>query len=286
LGLIGTVFFLSTPVNAQTAPDRQLSVAPLRTEMTIEPGTVYKGSVTLKNTGKTTLDVSLDAEAFNVINQSYDYTFLPDSPINDWINFAQNTVSLDAGKTYIANYLISVPSSAEPGEKYISVFASTLASESADITSAERLGSLLYITIPGDATKPGKLLSLNSPLLVAKTSTWSATIQNTGTARFRSNYSVTLQTLWNSTVSSIQDSKLILPASVRLINGTFPVPEWLGIYKVSYSFELGDNPTVIKTKYIVYAPLLQSSVLLGGLATIGIVTVILVRLRNGRIHNS
>ena len=273
LGIVGSLSSLATPAYALDTPERQLLVTPLRNEITVEAGTVYRGSITLQNTGRATLSVSLDAEAFSVANLTYDYTFLPNSPINKWVYFMQDTITLDAGETHIASYTISAPNGAEPGGKYISLFASTTPSDPASITSTQRVGSLVYMTVPGEVKKTGTLLSLNSPLFTTGTSTWSATIQNSGTAHFRSNYTVELQTLWGDSISSENNSSLILPASVRLITGTLPAPQWIGIYKVGYGFSLGDTPNTSETRVVLYLPPLQLFALIAaaGLLTGGAV---------------
>ena len=273
LALLGSVSLPSLPANALEAPARQLLITPLRNEVTIDAGTAYKGSVTLKNTGTTSLAVSFEAQAFGIQNQNYDYTFFPDSPINEWVHFAESSTTLDAGESYVAQYLISVPIGTEPGGKYLSLFASAVPSISSSISSSERLGSLVYITVPGSITKQGNLLSLNSPLFATDIINWSAAIQNNGTAHFRSQYKVETKTLWGTSIESSKNSNLILPASVRLITGTAPHPRWLGIYTLDYSFDLGDNPGIIETKLLFYTPPTQL------ISLIGIVGILVLTIR-------
>jgi len=283
---IGVGLSISANTNAQSPPERRLQVSPLRNEISVEAGSAYKGSIALKNTGKATLKVSLSAEAFGVINQNYDYAFIPKAPVSDWVHFSQSDVIIDEGETYVANYLISVPIGAEPGGKYISLFASALPSTNEGITSVDRIGSLVYLTVPGNVTRPGELISLKSPLTTTGAFNWSATIRNGGTAHFRSNYSVTTQTLWNTDLSKTEGSGLILPASVRLIQGSGVHPEWLGIYKVHYQFELGDTPSADQTKLLLYLPPLQTvtaTILL--LAFIYLITSTIRRNTKRKRHN-
>lgn len=243
--------------SSQSVPDRRLRLTPLRSEIIIQPGEAYKGSLTLKNTGKTTLHVHLSAEAFGVINENYDYVFKPDSPISSWVNFAQTDVVVDAGETYTAHYLIQVPIGAEPGGKYISLFAAAQPDTDQGITTVDRVGSLVYLTVPGNVTATGQLLSLSSPIIATDDFSWSATIRNSGSTHFRSSYQADLETLWNTPIAMTKDSALILPASIRLIQSGLDMPRLLGIYKVTYHFSLGDNPTATQTKLLIYAPLGQ-----------------------------
>jgi len=271
MGVVG----IAAPASAETTPERRLLVTPIRTELSVDAGSAYKGALTLKNTGKTTLTVTLEAQAFDVTNQNYDYAFKPDAPINDWVNFTQPTVTLDPEQSYVAHYLVSVPIGAEPGGKYLSLFAAAQPDTDTGITSIERVGSLLYLTVPGAITKKGELLILKSPFITTNEINWSATIRNGGTAHFRTNYEQITKTLWNTTITSNKGSALILPASVRLIQGSADHPKWLGIYKVQYTFTLGDTGTHIQTRLFVYAPLAQLGpaaaillLLIGGIVTL------------------
>jgi len=275
---------ISTPAGAQSTPERRLQVSPLRNEISVEAGAAYKGSISLKNTGKATLKVTLSAEAFGVINQNYDYEFIPKAPVSEWVHFTQSDVIIDEGETYVANYLISVPIGAEPGGKYISLFASALPSTNDGITSVDRIGSLIYLTVPGNITSPGELVSLKSPLMTTSDFNWSAALRNGGTTHFRSNYAATTQTLWNTDITKTEGSGLILPASVRLIQGSGTHPEWLGIYKVRYQFGLGDNPTVDQTKLLFYLPPLQTIVAVGLLLAFISLLISTLRHRSKRRH--
>jgi hypothetical protein len=256
---------ISTPVNAEAIPGRRLKVSPIRNEIVVQAGSVYKGSILLENSGRTSLSVMMSDEEFKVVNEHYDYVFLPQSPINSWVHFAQDTVVINPGQSYVANYLISVPNGSEPGGKYISLFASAQPSSNDGINSVDRIGSLVYITVPGAITKTGALLSLESPLVGVGVINWSATIQNAGTAHFRSNYSVDVKTLWNTPVTTTTDSSLILPASVRLLSGDIPHPTVMGLYNVTYNFELGDTPEAVRTKLLLYLPVAQVLPAIGAL---------------------
>lgn len=293
--ILGSILFLLTsqPTHAQSTPERRLRISPLRSELVIEPGQAIKGSFSLKNTGSTMLRVNLSAEEFTVTNDQYDYAFQPKSPINKWVNFAENNITIDADQTYTADYLISVPIGAEPGGKYFSLFASALPTVNNGITSVDRVGSLVYLTVPGAITKTGELVSLNSPIISTGAIRWSASIRNSGSAHFRSQHDATVTTLWNTDVSTSTSSKLILPASIRLLQGTIDSPKWLGIYKIYYNFELGDNPSTQQSRYIVYLPLAQSFLALG-IMLLFITLIIgasrrrkkLVRLRNRSIDKA
>ena len=272
-------------VSAEMMPERRLLITPLRNELIIDAGTSYKGAVTLRNTGTSSLTIKLDAQAFDVINQNYDYAFKPKSPVNNWVSFAQPSIVLNAGQSYIVSYLISVPIGAEPGGKYISIFASAQPATTDGVTSVDRVGSLIYITIPGAITKTGELLSLRSGFVTTDLINWSAVIRNSGSAHFRTTYEARLSTLWNADVTTTQNIALILPSSVRLVQGTIEHPTLLGLYKVHYTFSLGDTPSVEKTLLVLYLPPIQVIPVVGFFTLAGVITFKLIQ-RSNKLKNT
>lgn len=249
---------ISTSAQEQPSPVRRLQISPLHTFISIEPGSSYTGSVIVENIGTEPLSVSLSAEAFEVQNEQYDYTFLPDSSINSWVRFIEPELTLKPNQMYDAKFLISVPIEAEPGGAYLSIFASSLPNESSAIQSTERVGSLFYINLAGDSTQKGELLRFSAPWIHGgDTVTWSATLRNAGSTHFNADYTVTLENIFGGTISQNKDDPLILPRSVRGISNTLESPRWIGIYKINYTFDLGDNESVNKVQYLIYTPLVQ-----------------------------
>jgi hypothetical protein len=264
-------------VNAQSTPDthttqnttsqtglpaQRVAISPLRQEIEIKQGTRYTGTIQLKNTGAQSIKVDLSAEAFQVKDTNYDYTFLPNSPINSWVHFNVSTITIDPGGIYPVHFVINVPLNAEPGGAYISLFASSQSDSSAGIASVNRVGSLLYLTLPGATTRIGSLINFSSPYIGTSEPTWSATIHNSGNLHFQSNTTVSLKTLWGSTVSETPTTSLILPSSIRLLEGTAQSPTWLGLYVLQYDISLGDNGHAVGTRPYLYAPIGQVVVLL------------------------
>lgn len=232
-----------------------LTISPLRTEFVITPGTVMGGNVTVYNNTIQDMTVNMSAEGFGVKNIQYDYSFDPGSLIVDWTRFMTSVFTLLPGKSQTVSYTISAPIGAEPRGRYVSLFATTsLQSTGGGFESQERVGSLLYITIAGDVTQLGNLLSLNTPWIAGGPTTWTATIQNTGTTHFRTNYTLNVKTLWGSSVSTTSNNTLILPSSVRLVQGSIPQLTLPGIYKLVYDMTMGNAPAVHVTHYILYMP--------------------------------
>lgn len=233
-----------------------MTVSPGRTEIDIMPGTTKQKTVTVENNTEKNMTVELSAEAFSVINQQYDYKFTSESKTASWIRFDKNIIELTPSQKIDIPYSINVPNNAEPGGQYLSIFATTdTPASSKAILSKQRIASLLYITVLGDVTRTGKLIFLNSPWLINGNNMWSMSVQNTGSAHFRSNYQLKIFDLFGKNIkSSEKNSSLILPETIRNVTGLVPIPDLPGIYKINYSITLGDSSSKNITKYFLYMP--------------------------------
>jgi hypothetical protein len=233
-----------------------LTLTPVRTELEISPGTSVDGALTITNTTQSKMSVSITAESFSVINPQYDYAFDAETELTKWVHFSQATYILEKGETKTAPYTIGVPLSAEPGGRYLSLFASyDVSTSDTHAQSRQRVGSLLYINVSGDASRQGSIISLKSPSIITGRSLWSVSIRNSGTTHFRSRYSVTVESIiGNGSVAQSVGNILILPGTVRLVTDTLPLPSLPGIYRLTYTIGLGDTPAQTMTYYIVYLP--------------------------------
>jgi len=232
-----------------------LTLSPLRSELEIASGTSLDDTLTITNSTNKAMTVNLNAETFSVINQQYDYAFTEESNVVKWVTFNHPQVDLAAGQSEKIIYTVGVPLSAEPGGRYISLFASTDTGLSEEgVESRQRIASLLYITVLGDVTRSGHLVSLTSPWLMSGDSSWNVALQNTGTTHFRSRYNIKVNNIFNEAVVSMSGDALILPGTVRSVSDKLPAPMIPGIYKVVYTIGLGDTPAIVETRFIIYMP--------------------------------
>lgn len=268
-------YFLPLPtVSVQAKPavtkPKGLTLSPLRSELDIAPGTSLDGTLAITNSTDKAMVVGLNAEEFSVINQQYDYAFTQESEVAKWVTFSPSEVDLAVGETKKIPFMVGVPLAAEPGGSYISLFASTDAAASdGGVNSRQRIASLLYITVIGNVTRAGHLVSLSSPWAVSGKSMWSIALQNTGTTHFRSRYSVMVQNLLGYDVGAkTTGDALILPGTVRSVADTMPLPKLPGLYKYIYAIGLGDTPAVTETRLVLYVPTVA--------IVIGLISIILL----------
>jgi hypothetical protein len=241
-----------------------LTVSPLRTDLALAPGTSFDGSLEITNSTDRPMTVNLSVEEFSVIDPQYDYSFNATTKLTKWVTFTPSTLDLAVGQSVQAKFKVGVPAGAEPGGRYLSMFATTdTSSQSEGVASQQRIASLIYLTVNGDFTRSGKLVSFSAPWFLTGGSEWSASLHNTGTTHYNSRYSVSVQTLLgDKTISETNGSSLILPGTIRSIKDSITLPSQLGIYKAVYTIGLGDSPAVVETRYFIYLPPVAGVVLI------------------------
>lgn len=256
--LICVCFLFGQTASAATiSKPKGLTLSPLRTELNISPGTAQNGQLKITNNSEKLMTVTMSSEVFSVTNPQYDYAFNTDSDLAKWVSFNHPEINLESGKSETIQYTVGAPLSAEPGGRYLSIFASTDSGlVSNGVESRQRVASLFYITVLGDVSRVGHLLSLSSPWFISGNSSWNVTLQNTGTTHYRSRYNLQIKDLiLGQTASKMSGEALVLPNTIRLISDSLPAPFWPGLYKAVYNIGLGDNPAVTKTRLILYMPI-------------------------------
>ncbi|MCA9334597.1 hypothetical protein KC953_00465 [Candidatus Saccharibacteria bacterium] len=269
--LVTILCFLLAPAQTVCAirDIKGLALAPLRTELSVSPSETISRKLQLTNYSDTQMTVRLDAEEFGVVNQQYDYSFDAQSDVSKWVSFDSPEVDIDPGKTHVVSYVVDVPQNAEPGGRYISLFASSdVQTAPGEIHTEQRIASLLYLTVRGDVTRIGSLKSLKSPVVFDGYEPWKLVVANTGTAHFRSKYTVSVRSIFdNSEVASRSGDSLVLPHTTRAISAQMPVLKYVGVYRAVYTVGLGDAPAA-KREFIIYFLPKQSYVPLASLTVI------------------
>ncbi len=115
--LASTVCISSIPAAALNG--KGLILAPLRTELDLEPGTSTDLVLTIENAADTASEVRLSAESFTPINAQYDYAFDIATETARWVRFTEPTVTLAPGETRDIIYTVGIPLDAEAGGKYL-----------------------------------------------------------------------------------------------------------------------------------------------------------------------
>ncbi len=242
----------STPVSAQEARAKGLTISPVRHELTVKTGAATSGSFIVTNETEKPMVVNLSILQFSVADYTYDYKFR--SPDNDWVKIRQDQVQLAPGKSQKIFYDVTIPGKATPGGYYYSLFASTTL-EGAGLPGTVRATSLLYMKVGGALVRTSVLRNESLPFWVTGSEIpYKFDVENTGNVHFSAYFYGRVNGLFGEH-PEFGTSHLLMPGAVRTIGGSIPSPILPGIYTVTYGYKVDfANIETTKTSYILYLP--------------------------------
>lgn len=242
----------SSCVSALGAGDTGLTISPLRQEAAVVPGKVSSGNFTVTNPGDEPIIVDLTVRQFSVADYTYEYSFR--EPENDWVKLKDKSITLGPKKSQKVWYDIQTPERAKPGGYYYALFASTT-THGEGLPGTVQAASLLYVSAQGKLIRTSVLKNDSIPLFVTGDEiTYKFDVKNTGNVHFSAYFYGQVQGLFG-TYPEVGTSHLLMPDSVRQINGGVPTPLLPGVYKVTYGYKV-DFADIItsKTAFVVYVP--------------------------------
>lgn len=159
--LLATSYSLLTPaVRAQSIEG--LSAIPPRLEITVNPDGAITKTIKVRNESDTDKTISISIEDFVVNDNNGTPTVITASETDNrwaassWIQVSPSSVKLKAGETKSLNLTVLPPKNALPGGHYAMVVQSPEGKPTLNATGSTiqpRVGTLVYITIPGDITQ-------------------------------------------------------------------------------------------------------------------------------------
>lgn len=264
-------------------------VGPGRLEVTAKPGETVTAMMTVTNrisSGRTfslaVEDMSGSADASEAVvllgDQSGPYT------LKDYISFPSKTFSLDLGERAQIPVNITMPLNAEPGGYYGAVLVSTIqdSTEKKSDSMAKspiiaRIGTLFFITVPGDANIAGDVTEFTT-----KNNQWwyqkgpidlNVLYENTGSVHLNPYGEIQVTNMLGENVGFVElEPWFVLPKSLRLREVTWDRELLLGRYTITAKINRGyDN--IIDEK-VIHIWVLPWKLLLGVFA--GLVVFILI----------
>jgi hypothetical protein len=227
-----TPWFQVEKLSGQNLAVGDFVVGPGRAELEVEPGetVTYEISVANRISDDRTFEITVEDMAGSE-DASQSVVLLGEATgpytVKDYISFPQNTFTLDLGERARIPVTITMPPNAAPGGYYGSILISTVrvdeeASEEATTRSpiVARVGTLFFITVPGEATKAGEAKEL-----ALKNGTWwyekgpielSILYENTGSLHLNPYGELEIKNLFGEQVGFVElEPWFVLPKSLR-----------------------------------------------------------------------
>lgn len=247
-----------------------ITVTPVRSRPTLQPGSTSAGSLKITNNTATVQKLNLSAEHFGVTNENYDYSFTEVGSEN-WISFTDNSITLQPNQSKELAYKLAVPASASPGGHYFSLMVATQGSNnSTRINEIYRIASMIYLEVSGKIVYKSSLLSLDVPWLTTdKNIPFSVRLANNGNTHEDTRVSVKTETLGINRLGTEKIlPNLTLPNTIRNIDSKTQLGWLPGLYKFTATYAPKQGGQDIKSQTVVYLPLWSIIFLLFALGTV------------------
>jgi hypothetical protein len=268
-------------------------VGPGKVELEIKPGETKTVMISVTNRigeeRRFNLDIE-DATASREPGKTVDLLGSERGPytIKDYISIPQKVITVKHNERARIPVTISIPSDAEPGGRYGSVLVNTLAVEpkpgEEDKVASQspiiaRIGTLFFVTIPGEVDRSGKLKKLS--LIPEKAwyeqgpITMGILFENTGSVHLTPFGTLSVTNMFGEEVGFVElDPWFALPKSLRFREVIWDNSHLLGKYTVTAKINRGYGD-IIDTEILTFY-VLPWKVLAGTFAGIFIV-IFLVR---------
>lgn len=216
------------------------SVSPAIVELTIEPGKISRGVITVKNDEPNDQTFYVSFQKFIAQGNTGRQTFLPPDDISglpSWLSIDKPMFTLAPGQVQLINYAISPPKTAQPGGNYAAIFVSnrppTQSSDQQNVMMGARTGVLVFATIPGEVKKDITLNVFSQSTTSGQQYLWTTELKNTGTVHSAPTGTIEITNLFGQTVAILPFNKeqaRVLPQSIRRYQNTWHPKDTLAFF--------------------------------------------------------
>ncbi|MCP4523693.1 MAG: DUF916 domain-containing protein [Candidatus Gracilibacteria bacterium] len=146
-----------------------ITISPLKHEITIEKGTSKEALIIITNNEPEAVTLYSSKEDFIANNDTGHPTLIkpqdlanPELSLTNWVSFENESITLAANESKQIKVQISAPETAESGGHYGAIFYGTESKSGAQLSTIQRLGVLLLITVPGEIKIAGEFGDLET----------------------------------------------------------------------------------------------------------------------------
>lgn len=260
LASVVTTFSVGQLATALTSGAQGITLSPASTQLTVPAGTAIQGSFEVVNSGEESYTVNLSVAPYRIEGVDYtpQFTQLPGTvETASWVSIAGSSAQLNPHALARFNYTVSVPDNAAPGGYYAILFAETSpdeTDENSGIIPHNRVGSILYITVPGEVTTSGNLTAEPSSLFVIQPNIPTGVkVSNTGGVHFVSEVTFTIRGITDKQLYQETFERYILPQTERRISTNWTPPYPIGIYSIERSAVIAGAVQTLPKQWVIYA---------------------------------
>jgi len=216
------------------------TIVPAKISLTIDKGKDKESIINVKNAGDSPIGVLIDVQDFVPMANTTNFNFVRKAPgmtsLVDWVAISKKTFELKPEESRDIHFTVKVPEDASPGSRFAVIFFSTGAppSESGQLNVSARVGSLVFLTVPGDFRQTGEISNFRTAKFFQKGPiSFKFDFLNTGTVFFEPKGTITITNIFNKKVGEVPvEGNVVLPTGLRSIESIWLTTGWLiGFYK-------------------------------------------------------
>lgn len=238
------------------------TIIPAKISLTIDKGQEKESLINVTNAGDSPIGVLIDVQDFVPMANTTNFNFVSKAPgitsLVDWITINKKTFELKTGESKDVHFIVKVPEDASPGSRFAVIFFATGASpgEGGQLNVSARVGSLVFLTVPGDFRQTGEVSNFRTAKFFQKGPvSFKFDFLNTGTVFFEPKGAITITNIFNKKVGEVPvEGNVVLPTGMRSIGAVWEKSGYLlGIYKAHLAISVTGKGDIAESDVSFYA---------------------------------
>lgn len=288
--LLAALFSNNSTVNAQVSTG--LSAIPPRLEINAQPDGANTQVIKVRNESQETKTIKVSVRDFIVTDNKGTPNFIDNLSENinnrwaasSWIQVSPSTLTVKPGETKSLTLTVLAPANALPGGHYASVvYTPESASLYNSITGASiqtNVGTLVYITVPGDINQSATIQSFTAPKFSEfGPIDFKSTVKNSSDIHIQPVGSITIKNwLGGKTAQLPLEATNIFPYTTRNFENTLDKKWLFGRYKATLNAVYGTAGGVVAATIFFWV--IPWRLLILAAAGIGIIIALILILKN------
>lgn len=271
------------------------TIMPMNQKISLNPGEVYEGYITIINPSYATEDFAYKAEVtpYSVADEEYTADLLSESDrtaISKWITIEEPTGSVKPNESKEIKFTIKVPQNAPAGGQYGTIAVSSNQDSSnangVSVQNVFEIASIIYADVAGETVHDGEILENNVPSFVLNNPVKiTAMLTNKGNVHETAIFTITVSDVFTGRVilpteeNTGRYSEVIMPETTRYAEREVSDLPALGVVKVTQTIDY-NGQTSTTEKQIIICPVWFMALVLLTLASIIAAVVIIVKKRH------
>lgn len=278
--------------NSNNMGNNTFTVTPTNQQITLDPGQVYEGYITVINASGATGDLHYEAVVtpYSVLGLNYSVDLANESArtsISKWITIEEPTGTIKPNEAKDLKFTITVPENAPIGGQYATIAISSNEDlpqqEGFNIQSVLEIASVIYANVNGEIIHSGEVQDVNIPgFAFATPISVGATIINNGNTHEIAHTTLTVNDYFSGRLILPSDQEsgryddFVMPETTYYSSHDLPELAPLGVYKISQTISYGETDLHTE-KVLVVCPLWLIVLAIITLAAIITAIVLLIR---------